>query len=447
MNKMDYIELEFYLGHKTQQIHGLKTGFKTDWALREAAKYISTFVTSDSNNFAGVWRDYLRMRVTINVSEPLKKRMKFRKRNGEAFYAYFKYERVPTFCFICGIMGHAERFCNKVSDIPVDQIVKPYSLDMKAPTRRQNFLTASPWLCSGKEDRREEHQGVNSTAANTSPNVNARPKNQPKSNASFDSMIAQSHNSGKQYISHNDHVILVNENTVGYSNEELIEISDLKRKRKESILSSGAELLIEDRMETDVENGTISWNCRGLGNPQAQQFLADICVQKKPKFVFLSETLCAKDVVEKVKNRLGFEGSFSVDVNGKKGGLAILWRDKSEAQLLKYSKSHIDLVVNIPGMASWRLSGLYGEPNRHLRHRTWTLLRTMATESNLPWCIIGDFNNILSNEDKKGGRPYPSSLLWGFQATIQDCNLIDLELKGYPYTWERSIGTANAVEI
>ncbi|XP_030479434.1 uncharacterized protein LOC115696684 [Cannabis sativa] len=98
-------------------------------------------------------------------------------------------------------------------------------------------------------------------------------------------------------------------------------------------------------------------------------------------------------------------------------------------------------------MVSWRLCGLYGEPNRHLRHHTWTLLRTMAGESNLPWCIIGDFNNILSNEDKKGGRPYPSSLLTGFQDTVNDCNLIDLELKGYPYTWERSIGAANAVEI
>uniref|UniRef100_A0A803Q019 Zinc knuckle CX2CX4HX4C domain-containing protein n=1 Tax=Cannabis sativa TaxID=3483 RepID=A0A803Q019_CANSA len=237
------------------EMHGLKTGFKTGWALREVVKYIGTLVTSDPNNFSGVWRDYLRMRVTINVAEPLKRRMKFRKRNGEAFYAYFKYEKVPTFCFICGIMGHVKRFCNKVYGIPADQIVKPYSLDMKAPTRRQNFLTASPWLRSGKEDNREEHQEFTPTAANPIPDVNARPNNQAKSKANFDSVIAQSHNSGKQYSSHNDHVILVNENTAGYSNEELIEISDLKRKIKESILSSGAEQLVEERMETEVVNG------------------------------------------------------------------------------------------------------------------------------------------------------------------------------------------------
>ncbi|KAF4362486.1 hypothetical protein F8388_019769 [Cannabis sativa] len=237
------------------QIHGLMTGFKTDWALREAAKYIGTLVASDPNNFSRVWRDYLRMRVTINVVEPSKRRMKFRKRNGEAFYAYFKYERVPTFCFICGVTGHAERFCNKVYDIPTDQIVKPYSLDMKAPTRRQNFLTASPWLCSGKEDHRDEHQGSPSTAANNSPVMNARPNYQAKSIANLHPVIAQSQNSGKQYFPHNDHVILVNENTAAYSNEELIEISDLKRKRKEANLSSGAELLTEERMETDVETG------------------------------------------------------------------------------------------------------------------------------------------------------------------------------------------------
>ncbi|KAF4355498.1 hypothetical protein F8388_015252 [Cannabis sativa] len=44
------------------QIHELKSGFKTDWALREAARYIGILVTSDPNNFNGVWRDYLRFR-------------------------------------------------------------------------------------------------------------------------------------------------------------------------------------------------------------------------------------------------------------------------------------------------------------------------------------------------------------------------------------------------
>uniref|UniRef100_A0A803PGW4 Phosphate transporter n=1 Tax=Cannabis sativa TaxID=3483 RepID=A0A803PGW4_CANSA len=48
-------------------------------------------------------------------------------------------------------MDHAEKIRDKIYDIPIEKIVKPCSIDMKAPTRRQNFLTASSWLRSGKD--------------------------------------------------------------------------------------------------------------------------------------------------------------------------------------------------------------------------------------------------------------------------------------------------------
>ena len=34
----------------------------------------------------------------------------------------------------------------------------------------------------------------------------------------------------------------------------------------------------------------LSWNCRGLGNPQTKAELADLVGKKDPTFVFLMET-------------------------------------------------------------------------------------------------------------------------------------------------------------
>ena len=34
----------------------------------------------------------------------------------------------------------------------------------------------------------------------------------------------------------------------------------------------------------------------------------------------------------------------------------------------------------------------------------------------------------------------------GFQSTITDCNLVDLGMDGYQYTWERTRGTVKWVE-
>lgn len=56
-------------------------------------------------------------------------------------------------------------------------------------------------------------------------------------------------------------------------------------------------------------------------------------------------------------------------------------------------------------------------------------------------------NNVLSQNDKKGGRPYPQWLLQGFQEVLSDCNLIDMNLEGYQFTLERGFGTDNCIEV
>lgn len=98
-------------------------------------------------------------------------------------------------------------------------------------------------------------------------------------------------------------------------------------------------------------------------------------------------------------------------------------------------------------MKDWRLTGFYGEPNRRLRRSSWDLLRRLNQHSRLSWCVIGDMNNIISQEDKRGGRRYPEWLIQGFRRAIAYCNLMDLDLVGHPFTWEKSRGTSAWVEL
>ncbi|MCH84362.1 hypothetical protein A2U01_0005194, partial [Trifolium medium] len=48
--------------------------------------------------------------------------------------------------------------------------------------------------------------------------------------------------------------------------------------------------------------------------------------------------------------------------------------------------------------------------------------------SDLPWCIVGDFND-LSQEDKKGLHPHPNWLCADFQNAVSDCDLTDIQLE------------------
>ncbi|KAK1388964.1 hypothetical protein POM88_017142 [Heracleum sosnowskyi] len=79
--------------------------------------------------------------------------------------------------------------------------------------------------------------------------------------------------------------------------------------------------------------------------------------------------------------------------------------------------------------------------------RTWELLRNLTRDSNLSWCTIGDMNNIVEQSDKKGGALYPQWLLDGFNDTLEDAGLKDMELYGHPFTWERGGDTDSWLEI
>ncbi|XP_074323490.1 uncharacterized protein LOC141660405 [Apium graveolens] len=56
-------------------------------------------------------------------------------------------------------------------------------------------------------------------------------------------------------------------------------------------------------------------------------------------------------------------------------------------------------------------------------------------------------NNMLSQNDKKGGRQYPQWLIQGFSDVLQDYNLIDMDLSGYQFTCERDLRTYDSIEV
>lgn len=50
---------------------------------------------------------------------------------------------------------------------------------------------------------------------------------------------------------------------------------------------------------------------------------------------------------------------------------------------------------------------------------------------------MGYFNDILSPDDKCGCVEHPAWLIRGFREIIDQCNLVDLPLLGYPFNEKR----------
>ncbi|GAU49881.1 hypothetical protein TSUD_408200 [Trifolium subterraneum] len=138
--------------------------------------------------------------------------------------------------------------------------------------------------------------------------------------------------------------------------------------------------------------------------------------------------------------------SAAIDMEGRSGGLTVFWKDSSKCRVLNYTHNFINMIVKDEQWGEWRLTCYYGYPERSRRRADWDLLRDLGNMYSIPWCIIGDFNDLLSQADKKGIHPHPNGLCMGFRQAVSDCDLTDIPIEGHLFTWIKSRGTPHVIE-
>lgn len=59
------------------------------------------------------------------------------------------------------------------------------------------------------------------------------------------------------------------------------------------------------------------------------------------------------------------------------------------------------------------------------------MLHEICDMSSILWCIIGDFNDLLTQQDKHVIHPHPNWLCVGFRQVVSDCSLTDIPIEGH----------------
>lgn len=133
------------------QIYDIPRGFLSETILKSIGSSIGRYIKSDPGTFEGGWKSYVRIRVLMNVEKPLKRRMKIKREGDNWSWLNFKYERLGTFCFVCGIIGHSDRDCNIVYANPEKVVEKAYGVWLRAPSRNVKNNTGARWLRNAGE--------------------------------------------------------------------------------------------------------------------------------------------------------------------------------------------------------------------------------------------------------------------------------------------------------
>ncbi|XP_019167868.1 PREDICTED: uncharacterized protein LOC109163574 [Ipomoea nil] len=128
------------------QIHELPMGYTSELIQEQIGNYLGVFVKRDDRFQNMPWRTFYRVRVSLSVDRPLKRRMKFIKRDKTSCWVYFKYERLHTYCYFCEMLGHSYKFCRGARDsvMPVEEYL--YGPDLRARGSRGPRPVGGSWL-------------------------------------------------------------------------------------------------------------------------------------------------------------------------------------------------------------------------------------------------------------------------------------------------------------
>ncbi|XP_027127794.2 uncharacterized protein [Coffea arabica] len=158
----------------------------------------------------------------------------------------------------------------------------------------------------------------------------------------------------------------------------------------------------------------VVWNCQGVGSPLTVPQLREVNHLSSPNIYFLSETKNRKTVIDRIARRLRLDNNVTVEAMNRTGGMALLWT--KDTQIVEVVTTAFTIEAKIEGnesQAAWWFIGVYASCDKWIRKEQWRVL----TDRNRLWgskyLISGDFNDILSNEEK----------------------LVDIGFEGHPWTW------------
>lgn len=178
------------------------------------------------------------------------------------------------------------------------------------------------------------------------------------------------------------------------------------------------------------------WNCRGAANIDFLIAFKDLIAFHRPQVVVLTKMKVVRTREDNIFGKLGFNNFIKSDLEGLSRGLAILWQDTVHVHPISSTPQELHLKIQIsPSSSFFSISHQFTKPYINDYHDLWANLLNFSKTCLGPWLVGGDFNQIFSPLEKRGGKPAKNSAIDTFHNYIAACDLFNLGCKGPMYTW------------
>ncbi|CAN0825148.1 hypothetical protein LINGRAHAP2_LOCUS322 [Linum grandiflorum] len=114
----DVEEIDFSMTEMWIRIRKIPLKLRTSKIAKKIGAMFGSLKLFDKEN-SGVWSNYMRIRVEVNVKKPLRRGVLLEVDNENVWFK-IAYERLPIFCYNCGLLGHIQKEC-EMERVPEDE--------------------------------------------------------------------------------------------------------------------------------------------------------------------------------------------------------------------------------------------------------------------------------------------------------------------------------------
>ncbi|XP_011016272.1 PREDICTED: uncharacterized protein LOC105119785, partial [Populus euphratica] len=406
------------------------------WSLKCLSKIASVLgrpVQSDMFTASMARLSYARVLVEVNLLSDLPSSIEVTLPNGHILHQQVVYETLPRFCKHCRKLGHLTSTCTNIPPSNITTNPKTSVFVAPAPTGRNSVCNCL-----------EPQQG---------PSVNDKPEvNLPNASIPHSTPIETELDTMRQDATSNPEGWEVVQRKKGRRKHSPSRVS-LKSRQVDSHLSHKATHTVQEESQLhpsspvihtistpppEVDSGTTHGKSVVAISAPGQCTSCSIRMPISKRAQQLTNGVSGR-ALSKVSSMQQFRlKKWKVHSNAEVASSArivVFWNPATvHVELLDVSAQGLHVLISSRvHQFSIYATFVYGFNTLLARRTLWSDLRNWNPNS--PWIILGDFNSVLSQDDKHNGEAVSTYETADFRQCCSDLGLIDLNYSGCHYTW------------
>ena len=89
---------------------------------------------------------------------------------------------------------------------------------------------------------------------------------------------------------------------------------------------------------------------------------------------------------------------------------------------------------------------MYASPKYENRCLLWANLKKVSKHHDLPWILMGDFNEMVDENEKLRGNPISIQRVREYRECMDCCNMLDLSFSSPKFTWPNHKGIGDLIQ-